>query len=198
MHRRRSAWCRLRSPSTSRRRQRRPARAWPPRRSSPWRSRTTKFRRTGRACAFTSRTCSIMVRRRRPSPASTSSFVDRVDRHVRNAGDRPHRRALAEHREDLDALGEGQLVHELLCLSSSIIYHLRAGFPRRAGDAIRIAGDRSMRGATGGICTPDLHSYQEPALLLSYGRHAKESTTARPLFQPRKRGRAFFFRQRVR
>ena len=38
-------------------------------------------------------------------------LVDRVDAHVGDAADRPHRRAFAEHREDLDALGEGQLVH---------------------------------------------------------------------------------------
>ena len=36
---------------------------------------------------------------------------DRVDAHVRNAGDRPHGRSLAEHVEDLGALGDRQLVH---------------------------------------------------------------------------------------
>lgn len=35
----------------------------------------------------------------------------RVDAHVGNAADRPHGRAFAEHAQDLDALGEGQLVH---------------------------------------------------------------------------------------
>src|SRR4051812_27311738 len=34
-----------------------------------------------------------------------------VDRYVGDSADRPHRRAFAEHREDLDALGEGQLFH---------------------------------------------------------------------------------------
>ena len=35
----------------------------------------------------------------------------RVDRHVHYAGDRPHGGAFAEEREDLDALGERELVH---------------------------------------------------------------------------------------
>ncbi len=34
-----------------------------------------------------------------------------VDRDIRHTADRAHGRTLAEHREDLDALGEGQLVH---------------------------------------------------------------------------------------
>jgi hypothetical protein len=38
--------------------------------------------------------------------------------HVGHAGDRPHGRPLAEHREDLDTLGYRELVHA--CLSSSI------------------------------------------------------------------------------
>jgi hypothetical protein len=46
---------------------------------------------------------------------------DRVDAHVRNARDRPHGRSLAEHREDLGAFGNGELVHapQLSCLASS-------------------------------------------------------------------------------
>ena len=47
--------------------------------------------------------------------ASLASFNqqlgNRVDRHVRNAADRAHGRSFAQHGEDLDALGEGQLVH---------------------------------------------------------------------------------------
>jgi hypothetical protein len=36
---------------------------------------------------------------------------DGIDRDIADAGNRPHRAAFAEHREDLNALGYGQLVH---------------------------------------------------------------------------------------
>ena len=36
---------------------------------------------------------------------------DRVEADIGNSADRPHRRAFAQHREDLDALRKGQLVH---------------------------------------------------------------------------------------
>jgi hypothetical protein len=36
---------------------------------------------------------------------------NRVDRHIGNAADRTHGRPFAQHGKDLDALGEGQLVH---------------------------------------------------------------------------------------
>ena len=50
-----------------------------------------------------------------------------VDGHVRHAADRPHGRALAEHREDLDALGEGQLVHAAIkCANMPIVKHYRS------------------------------------------------------------------------
>ena len=34
-----------------------------------------------------------------------------IDRYIGHAGDRPHGRTLAKHREDLDAGFKGQLVH---------------------------------------------------------------------------------------
>jgi hypothetical protein len=36
---------------------------------------------------------------------------NRIDRHASNAGDRPHRRPLAEHGKDLDARGDRKPVH---------------------------------------------------------------------------------------
>ena len=54
---------------------------------------------------------SFVVERRARAASVDQQLDDRVDAHVGHAGDRPHGRSLAEHEEDLDALGHGQLVH---------------------------------------------------------------------------------------
>ena len=69
----------------------------------------TRFRRTGRA--WPSRRAPSRHGRPRSLAGVHQQLRHGVDRHVATRRDRPHGRPLAEHGEDLDALGEGQLVH---------------------------------------------------------------------------------------
>jgi hypothetical protein len=59
-----------------------------------------------------SETNAAAMRTLKTQPMSNrQDFRNRVDRHIANPRDRPHRTALTQHPEDLDALLYGQFVH---------------------------------------------------------------------------------------